>query len=261
MSARILSAALVTAALAVSASSASAAYLSQDFESAATGAVTPPALGAIYVTGRVDVVGTSTTPADPFTDPGNGSQSLLVEDNANPDSANVSFQGVGGITSGTFSTDFFFTNDVTWSPSYAEFRIGNGSITSGSDLGVWFALTGSGTIVNYGGQGTLDQTFTFNAPHKLVISFDTTAGVLGQWSGVLDNSVTLTAGGGTITAFDFYTAQPSVQSFGFSAGHSTNTTSRIFVDNLLVVVPEPATLSLLAVGSGLALLRPRRRRI
>jgi hypothetical protein len=260
MSARILSAALVTAALAVSASSASAAYLSQDFESAPTGAVVPPALGTNYVSGRIDVVGSSTTPAHPFTDPGNGSQSLLVEDNADPNSANVSFQGASAITSGTFSTDFYFTNDITWSPSYAEFRIGNSTITSGSDLGVWLAINGSGGLVNYGGQGALDQSITFNAPHKLVISFDTTAGTKGQWSGTLDG-VQLTSGSGTNSVFDFNSAQTSVQSFGLSAGHSTNTTSRVFVDNLMVVVPEPATLGLLAVGSGLALLRPRRRRL
>lgn len=257
MSARILSVALAAAALAVSASSASAAYLSQDFESAATGAVVPPALGANYTSGRVDVVDSSTNPAHPFTNPGNGAQSLLLEDNADPSAANVSFQGATSITSGTFSFDFWITKDATWTTPFVDVRVGINAVTSGSDLGVWFALNASGGLTDFGGAGTLDQTYTFNAPHTMVIDFDAATD---KWTGTLDN-VPLTAGGGATTQFNFFTAMTSIQSVGFGSGYSTNTTSRGFVDNLLVVVPEPASLSLLAAGAGLMLLRPRRRRI
>ncbi|MCC6424146.1 MAG: PEP-CTERM sorting domain-containing protein [Phycisphaerales bacterium] len=252
MSTRIMSAALVTAALAVGASSASAAILSQNFEGDTPGGAPS---GTLYTSGHIEVVDSSTNPVDPFAASGN--HSLLVEDNSDPNSANAVFSASGASTTGTFSFDFWSTKDGTWTTPYFEVRIGNSTVQNGSDLGVWFAFNNSGNIVNYGGQGTLDQTLTHNASHTIVINYDTSTD---KWSGTLDN-VPLTAGSGSITQFDFYTALASVQSFGFSAGYSTTTTVRGFVDNLLVVVPEPTTLSLLAVSAGLGLLRPRRRRI
>lgn len=215
---------------------ASAAYISENFESDTVG-IAPT--NGLSVTGQVAVVDSTTPPA-----PLAGSKSLKVEDSVLSTSGNVVFSGAaGGLQSGSLTTTFQVVSDATWTVKYFEINIGIGSLSTGQ-MATWIAFNDSGGITNWGAGGTIDNTYTFNAPHTLVLNFDAAADT---WSGKLDGN-TITGSGGTVSSFPFVTAQPYIGSVRFNAGYSSTETVRAFVDNV-EMVPEPATMSLLGLGA------------
>jgi hypothetical protein len=233
MSARILSTCLIAGALALGVSPAFAGGLSLDFEKDAAGS--PPA-GTSYISGRVEVVDSPDDPDDPFAESGN--KSLMLEDSVMETSSNAAFSlNSGGVGSGTFTMSFYLAKDENWTVPYLDVRLGNGRTTSDSEIGIWLAFSANGAITNYGeGGGALDNTMTFNAPHALEIQFNAKTG---KWTGKIDGKE-LTASGGTVKEFNFKNAMPTVQTVGFGSGYSTNETSRVFVDNVVLKASVPA---------------------
>lgn len=233
MPARILSACLIAGTMALGTSTAFAGGLSLDFENDDPGS--PPAK-TIYTSGRVEVVDSPDDPDDPFAESDN--QSLMLEDSVMETSANAAFAlDSGGAEAGTLTLKLYLTKDGTWNVPYLDVRLGKGQTTSGSDIGFWLAFTANGSITNFGeAGGVLDNTITFNAPHELEIHFNSKNG---KWTGKLDGKE-LTASGGTVKEFNFNTAMPNIQSIGFGSGYSTNKTSRVFVDNVVLKASEAA---------------------
>jgi hypothetical protein len=233
MPTRILSACLVAGALALGASTALASGLSLDFENDDAGS---PPTKTSYVSGRVEVVDSPDDPDDPFAESDN--QSLMLEDSVMETSSNAAFPlDSDGMEAGTLTMKLYLTKDKTWNVPYLDVRLGKGQTTSGSDIGVWIAFSPNGSITNFGkGGGVLDNAIAFNAPHELEIHFNAKTG---KWTGKLDGKE-LTASGGTVKEFNFNTAMPNIQSIGFGSGYSTNETSRVFVDNVVLKAPQAA---------------------
>ncbi|MCC6424145.1 MAG: hypothetical protein IT447_11755 [Phycisphaerales bacterium] len=231
MSARNLSACLIAAMLSLGAYSVHTSGLSLDFENDDPGS---PPTGTIATSGRVEVVDSPDDPDDPFATADN--KSLMLEDSVMETSANAAFAlNADGLESGTLTLDLYLTKDKTWNVPYLDVRLGTGRITSGSDIAVWIGFYPNGSIKDEAG-GTLDNTATFNKPHKLEVQFNAKTG---KWTGKLDGKE-LTAKGGTVKEFGFKNAVPSIQSVGFGSGYSTNETSRVFVDNVVIQPAEAA---------------------
>lgn len=233
MSARILSTCLIAGALALVASTVRAGGLSLDFEKDDPGS---PPTGTLYASGRVEVVDSPDDPDDPFAETDN--QSLMLEDSVMETSANAAFPlDSEGMESGMLTMNLYLIKDGTWDVPYLDVRLGKDRTTSGSDIGVWIAFSANGAITNFGeGGGALDNTITFNAPHELEVHFNARTG---KWTGKIDGKE-LTSGGGTVKEFNFKTAMPNIQTVGFGSGYSTNKTSRVFVDNVVLKAPKAA---------------------
>ena len=133
---------------------------------------------------------------------------------------------------------------VTQAPDSKDFTFGFSASSGGATTsGVW--STG----------------FDFNSVHTVVVSYDYNTGTGSMW---VDPIYSL-GPGGNASIYDGNGAHPLYAMTAFAFRQSSLTTCNQYVDNLMVgsswndvVVPEPATLGLLALG-GLAVMARRKK--
>lgn len=236
-----------------------------DFQGDAVGA-NPSLADYISETGGnvIEVVGSASTPADPFG--GAGNKSLWLQDNNDPSDAAVGFRRTVAEPVGKLSLRLYVVQDVSFPTPWLELRAFKDGISSldgaaqGVEIGPWMFFS-AGSLVSpisiglftSGPTLTLDQTLSANTAHMVEISFNT---VSDTFTAMLDGSP-LTDDGGATTVFPFYSALPDLNAVAFTAGFSTRVGVRTFVDDISLI-PEPATVSLVAMG-GLAFVSRRRR--
>lgn len=212
----------------------------------------------------VNVVDASSTPADPFG--GAGNRSFYLEDQDATDSAQLGWGTEPFVTqttnlSLTFKT--YVVNDATFNDTYQIIRVGeNNALTSTLntlEAAVDFVIQEDRFQVNQGANGgvlTLDQApgvdFTMNSVWNMKIDISPATNTYELFV----NNIQLTDDGGTVTQFNFRN-NLGVNFVSF-IGLSTNDATRVFYDDVVLEIPEPGSVTLLA-GSGLALLFRRRR--
>jgi len=244
-----LAAVAVASAFAVS-SVASAAYLSADFESDTVNL--PPSSASYYPNAAPNyakVIDSASTPAAERIG-GAGNQSLQLEDMSDPNDVRVGFQGgAGGIVGqGYFATKLFITKDGTLNKPGLEIRLGSGP--SAGSIGVWLAHYGGAGLVDANTFNAFDNPVSVNAPHALVINFDTATD---KYSGTIDGNP-LTMGGGAITQFNFTSNQSLLETVLMVSGCSSTSASRVFVDDIVLdagAIPEPASMGLVIVATAI----------
>lgn len=221
------------------------AIILEDFESDTAGQ--PPANGALTLgaDGVVNVVGSDTTPADPF-GPG-GNQSLYFNQPGTAFSQ-VIFTGAAtgeGLTSGTASLRFYPDAGAR-----AFVRLQDAAGTG--DWGPYIQISTVNRLHFYSGTGAVltDQVWVSDDVNELVINWSG-----GTYTGEL-NGVSVTAGAQNV--FDFYGSPATISQAVIRVGGAPGDTITYFDD--LAVVPEPATTALLLAGAALGLLAFRRRR-
>lgn len=237
-----------------------------DFQADTVGG-NPGAADYIEETGGsvVEVIGASSTPADPFG--GAGNKSLWLQDDSATGSAQAGFRRTTTEAVGWLGLKFNVTQDATYPTPFFQVRLFDDGVTSldGSastaEMGPWMAFNASlaGDPIDIrvadtvGGWLILDQTLTSNTVHTLVITFNAASDT---FTALLDGSP-LTDDGGTTTAFPFRTPQSGIDAIEFTAAHYTRTGAQAFVDDIQLV-PEPNVTALLAVA-GAVLWRRRKK--
>ena len=248
---RIGSGVAVAACAGLMAGPVSAAYIDVDFENETVGDQPDSASYVSAPAGsgtRVVVVDDASTPANPLGSAGN--KSLLLEKSVGNGTAIAGFIGAaGGLTKGTLTLDFAAHgfDPAQQGPVYPDIQVGPSTNNANVTTKAIF-LTHSGASFRYQANGSVwvdfDQSLTTDVNHTLTIQFDT---VTDTWSAELDGT-SLTSGGGATSTFAMNVAVDNIRSVTFAAGYSTNENTRFFVDNIVMAVPEPASVGLLAAG-------------
>lgn len=246
-------AAFIAVAAMIPAAASAAPYLTVDFQPPNSVGSLPSAPAASYSAapaGSIQVVGSTSTPADPFGGAGNQSLWMQSGSGSSSTSAQIDWDLPGGsVTSGTVSVDYFLNTG-----NYAEIRLGEpGMFSSGSHIGPFIALSNNQVQIVSSPSHTLDNVATAGVKHTITVTFNATAHT---FTGTVDGQPMKS---GTTTVFSFYSGLSGIQTVGVDVGYST-ASKQAFFDNISATpVPEPATLSLLGLGA-MSLLGRRRRR-
>jgi len=245
-----------------------------DFQAEVAGGV--PSAGPVYVVSHgnnTDGIGSESgtiivddVPTTLYTDPFGvaGNKSLQVAAISSADSRARFYwnldSGPEVVVAGSASFDFYLdSSDLSARPSIGLQLASGGAVNGGAtDLGPIVQLDGgSGAITMYSiadGAVTADQSVSTNTVGNLAVAFDST---LGTYTVTLDGNA-ITAGGGTITSFSYY-AGLGVTVDSLVLYNAISSESRAFVDNVtLGVIPEPASLGLLAAGGMMMVCRRKR---
>lgn len=231
--------------------------LQENFDGMTAGSA-PPVSGQItYVSGnnanrQILVVDGSTSPADPFG--GSGNQSLMIEKTG---------AGTGTIPEINFSFSETNVGILTFdlylyqsSPSFDTPTLSL-YLYDGSDIGVLTAFTANGTLVaTPSGNKSVSGTPSLNLAIPIKIEFFTNQTYNVTVNGTLLNFP------GVGTNVPYYTnTATSFDKLRIGTVEANRTESRFFVDNVLLVVPEPSTMTFLGlVGMAGLFLRRRNRR-
>ena len=227
-----------------------ALIITDDFQNDTVGQA--PANAHITGTNKVEVVGNSSTPADPFG--GSGNQSLVFEGGDDVDWSS----GANAITTGiaTFSTKFLMSTNSPYDGSaYMTVQAGNntigGSFTSLESAAQFYITEGGITVRDGAAWVAIDNDFNnFNLGEVWNIAVD--MNVDNQTWTLTINDVVMsdTVVGST---FAFRNSITAINAVAFNGLNGR--TQQVFVDDI-ALVPEPATLGLFGVfGIGIMLVR------
>ncbi len=194
---------------------------------------------------------------------------LRLRDTSESDRIRLGYQSVDddgvntGLTQGTLSLTFEVTDGTD-----LRITLGNRFTSQGGSNGVVgatpraFQLSFSpGDPITNSGHATnapapvLDQLVTAaDTMYQLEIRFDVEAWT---WSGTL-NGVAITSNGSASIPFNGDPRFEDIHIIEFANGGSASATGDIYIDNIALVVPEPASLALFGLGA-LAMMGRRRR--
>ena len=230
-----------------------AAVIDEDFEGLTVGSYSsadtndsPADVGASSWAGygqtQADIVDSGSTPADPFG--GAGNQSMVLVGTAAGANPVVQYDGDAITGSARFKLDF----NNSAGDIYIEIKDSVGT----KAISIYAYSTG---VIGMLGVSNFEETYNMDTNYCLLIDFDVVADT---YTATL-NGTDLTRKIGEVvhTTHSFRNATADISDVwleNYLAGGG----SEAFFDDLSVIIPEPVTLGLLAVGGLMALIRRRR---
>lgn len=213
---------------------------SQNFDSMTPGS--PPSGTNIVVEGNngsnqiVKIVDSGTTPTNPMST----NNSLMLEKTGGSGHVGVYFNSIPETTAGILTLDVYPISEINFTKPYLSLYTYDNK--TGGNIGTYITISGTNALANVGGTSykTNATGWTLNSINQIKIEFfdNNTYNVY-----INDNLLSFPTWGTNVSYYT-NTFSGGIERIRVAIANSAQTEDRVFVDNIVLTIPEPSTVVL-----------------